>query len=552
MSNRKATAVKFVSETGKLSNISPDIDVTTLLKEAKEAFYKDENVCGVGLGVRRRANVTYHDEMTLIVYVKTKLANDNLESKNIIPKIFQDIPTDIVEAFSEAAPKEALGFSESHQHSDDMANIDWPRLHEQWQQESVAANTVVPFHGKVRKYGDVCVIEDDGTLTKTINGQQVVDYVRAYKMFRQQNSDIYDFVTFFTDTPSGMPPQGGSSWYRFVHNDTQGIGFGPFNQRAAYGSSKLQGIMFLNQGHIPSWRYVMLQEQGHRWGSFARYSETAGGAKKNDHMLGGWGHWTANVDDDKSPMDYDRHDWVEDNSGNFRRVSLDSEERVYCNLDLYLMGLLNWTEVGDFSLLSNLTNIGGNRYSANRKRLNAQNIIWAEGNRVPSVSTSQKLIKNAFVVLTKSFDSVHDLVDKTDDLRLRFEHDYYEATKQLAKVDTTLGQTQVELTPSQVSQLTSGNYTSLHKHIVRKNDLRITGTQFTGTINPGQTQNWFTYNWPTNEVTKWSVRPTTTGGKVTFTEQVERSNNGKLTYWLKVKNVGTRATNFEAKYARMR
>jgi len=269
-------------------------------------------------------------------------------------------------------------------------------------------------------------------------------------------------------------------------------------------------------------------------------------------MLRGWGHWTANFDDDKSLMDYDSHDWVEDSNGNFRKVSLSSEERTYCNLDLYLMGLLDWTEVGDFSLLINLTNISGNLYSATKKRLTAQNIDWAEGSRIPSVSTSQKLFKTAFVVLTKSFDSVHDLVDKTDFLRMRFEEDFYDATKNLAKVDTTLGQTRAELTPSQVNQLTSGNYTSMHKHLVRKDDLRITGTQFTGTINPGQTQNWFTFNWPTNEVTKWSVRPNTTGGRVSFTEEVQRSNNGRLTYWLKIKNVGGIATNFEAKFARMR
>lgn len=552
MASKKATVEKIKSGSEQTTCIPADIDVTKLLEDAKQAFYTDDNVCGVGIGARRRGDVTCHDEVSLIVYVKTKRPEDELDANNIIPKTFQGIATDIVEPFSEAAPKEALGFAESHQHSDDMANIDWPLLHEQWQAEPSGDTTVIPFHGKVRKYGDVCAIEDDGTLVKTVNGQQVIDYVRAYKMFRQQNPDIYDYVTFFTDTPSGMPPQGGSSWYRFVYNDTQGIGFGPYNQRASFGSNKLQGIMFLNQGHIPVWRYVMLQEQAHRWCSFARYSESSGGAKKNDHMLNGWGHWSGDFDDDDSAMDYDQHDWVEDSSGNFRKVSLDSEERGYCNLDLYLMGLLGPTEVGDFSLLSNVTNISGNLYSANKKRLTAQNVIWAEGNRVPSVSTSQKLSKNAFVVLTKSFDSVHDLVNRTDELRLRFEHDFFEATKHLAKVDTTLGQTQIELTPSQVSQLTSGNYTSMHKHIVRTNDLKITGTQFSGSLNPGQTQKWFTYNWSPSEVTKWSVRPTTAKGKVKFTEEVERSNNGKLTYWLTIKNVGSVVTSFEAKYARMR
>ncbi len=438
MPSNKTTAEKIDTQFGKAGCIPAEIDVSKLLEDAKQAFYKDDNVCGVGIGARRRGDVTYHDEVSLVIYVKTKRPKSELDADNLIPDIFQGIATDVVEPFSAAAPKEALDFADSHQHSNDMASVDWPRLHEQWQAESADNLTPIQIQSKVKKYGDVCVIEDDDTLVKTVNGRQVVDYVRAYQMFRQQNPDIYDYVTFFTDTPSGMPPQGGSSWYSFVYNDTEGIGFGPYDQRALYDSDKLQGIMFLNQGHIPDWRYVMLQEQAHRWCAFARYSESVDGAKKNDHMLNGRGHWAANFDDDKSPMDYDEHDWVENHSGNFHKVSLDSEERVYCNLDLYLMGLLGPAEVGNFSLLSNLTNIDGNHYSANKKQLDTQNIIWAEGDRIPDVSNSQKLSKNAFVVLTKSFDSVQDLVDKTDALRLRFEHDFHEATRHLGKVDTTL------------------------------------------------------------------------------------------------------------------
>jgi len=241
MANERMTAEKMEIDAVKTAYIPADIEITELLEYAKKRFYKDDNVCGVGIGARRRGDVTDHDEVALIVYVKTKRPKSELDDNNIIPEIFQGMVTDVVEPFSEASPKEVLGFTESHQNSDDMANVDWPRLHKQWQAESTDESAAIPFHGKVRKYGDVCVIEDDGTLTKTVNGQQVVDYVRAYKMFRQQNPDIYDYVTFFTDTPSGMPAQGGSSWYRFVYNDTQGIGFGPYNQRAAYDRTEKWG-----------------------------------------------------------------------------------------------------------------------------------------------------------------------------------------------------------------------------------------------------------------------------------------------------------------------
>ncbi len=272
-----------------------DADVFQILEHAREAFYKDPNVIGVGIGERRKDEATHHDEIALIVHVKEKVDTDEVTKEFLIPPEFHGIGTDVVAPFGPDKPRDALGFAEGHQHSDDMSFVDWPRLHEQWEAE---ADGEIAWHGRVQNFGDVCVIEDDGTLVKTIGGQQVVDFVRAYKLFRTTHPDIYDFVTFFTDSAHGMPPQGGSSWYRFVHNDTQGIGFGNFNQRPSYESNVLQGIMFLNEGHFGVWRYVMLQEQGHRWGSFARYRDTATGPRKNDHMLGGWGHWTLNFDDD--------------------------------------------------------------------------------------------------------------------------------------------------------------------------------------------------------------------------------------------------------------
>ena len=523
-----------------------EFDIAQLIEEAKSAFYKDSNVIGVGFGHRREGGETHSDEVALIVYVKEKLDEADISSENLIPAEFQGLGTDVVAPFGPDAPQEALGFAESHQNSDDMSFVDWGRLHEQWMTE---AGGEVAWHGKVQAFGDVCVIEDDGTLVKTINGQQVVDYVRAYKMFRTIQPDIYDFMTFFTDSPSGMPPQGGSSWYRFVHNSTQGIGLGNFNYRSSYGSNKLQGIMFLNQGHFPLWRYVMLQEQGHRWGAFARYRDTAASPIKNDHMLSGWGHWSANMDDDWSPMDYDIYDWVEEGNDRFRRNSLTSEQRTFCNLDLYLMGLLGPLEVGDFSLLSNITNISGNLYSANEKRLTTRNIIWAEGARNPSVATSQKLFKTGFAVLTKNLKEAHDLVDEVDRLRVRFEEDFSEATKGLARVDTTIGPLQVELTPSQVRQLTGRGYTTLHRHRVRAGDLRITGTQFTGSLTTGQARTWFTHSWSRTWLVNWSVRPTTAGGRVTWSQRIQRASNGTLTYWITVRNVGSVSTSFEAKYA---
>ncbi len=243
-------------------------------------------------------------------------------------------------------------------------------------------------------------------------------------------------------------------------------------------------------------------------------------------------------------------DW-EATNGNFRRVTHSAEERTYCNLDLYLMGLLGPHEVGDFYLLSEVTRISGNLYSATKKRLTSQNIVWAEGARNPSVATSQKLFKNGFVVLTGDMSKVHDYVDKVDFLRLRFEEDFAEASKNLAQVDTTLGPLQVALTPAQVRQLTSQSHTNLHRHIVRPNDLRITGTQFISTLSPGQTRRWYTHSWPLAWHVDWSVIPTTVAGggpKLWWNVQTERTTTG-ITYWITIRNVSSQPIAFRARYS---
>jgi hypothetical protein len=295
----------------------------------------------------------------------------------------------------------------------------------------------------------------------------------------------------------------------------------------------------------------MLQEQGHRWSSFASYRDSAGGPNLTDHMLGGFAHWAAEFDDDRSPMDYDVYDWVDVGGGQFQRVSLASDQREYCELDLYLMGAIGPDEVGDMNLLSNITNVSGNTFSANKKRLEIDNFLWANGARVPNVAAAQKQFKHGFCLLTKDFGRAHDLADRIDQLRRRFEADFRAATKGLLSVDTTIGPLRREPQPGEITELTGGGYTSLHRHQVTPYDLNVTGVQYTGSIQPGQSQYLFTYNWSPYWHIEWSARPTTAGGKVTSSVEIERGSNGTFTYWITVRNTGSIATGFELHFARL-
>jgi hypothetical protein len=78
--------------------------------------------------------------------------------------------------------------------------------------------------------------------------------------------------------------------------------------------------------------------------------------------------------------------------------------------------------------------------------------------------------------------------------------------------------------------------------------VRNFGTQFTSTLNLGETQNWFTYDWSPNELVIWSVRPTTSGGRISWSVEIERQSNDLLTYWININNVGASTTSIEAKY----
>ena len=534
----------------------PTMDFQEVLNEAREAFYqKDPNhVIGVQLGPRWVKNRVRPDQLSLVVLVQEKLPKSELAPDEILPDEFHGLDVDVVDPFA-VSPAQALDYTSPEQQalSHALGSIDWGRLHELTTQQ---AAPVVAHAVGVQDFGDICVVPDDGTLVKTTaSGEQYVDFVRGYQLFRTRHGDDYDFITFVTDSASGLPPQGGASFWSGIFNNVQGIGLGPFNGRAAWGTARLQGFHFMNQGHFPLWRYVMLQEFGHQFGAFARYRDPVTNATMTDHLLGGvLGHWALNFDDDKSPMDYDVNDWIEQANGQFRRLNLASDERTFCNLDLYLMGLLGPNEVGEFTVLRNPQPVAGSTtdFTATPARLNVQNFIAQEGPRVPGVAAAPKYWRQAFIVLTRDIHRVHDLVDRVDFLRLRWEQDFMEATKWLGRVDTVLDARPGRITPSQLAELTSGGYTNLHRHFVGPADVQVMGQQFVGSLNPGQTVSWFTFNWSPTWFIVWSLRPTTTGGRITWKEDVERAANGTFTYWLSVTNVGSIATNFEAKYARLK
>jgi hypothetical protein len=333
-----------------------------------------------------------------------------------------------------------------------MRAIDPMRVHElAVNLEASPTTTAAPI---VQDFGDICVVENtDGSLQPV---PRVVDWVRAYQLFRTLHGDDYEFVTFFIDGASGLESRdlNGGAFYQSIFNDVKGIGRELSDARPGWDTSRLEGYHVMK--FDGTWRHTMLQEFGHRFAASVRYKDPVTGATMSDHLLEQivpFGHWSKWVnapfglrpdhifDDDKSPMDYGVQDWVEQSNGEFKTVDLNSDERVYCNLDLYLMGLLGPGEVGEFTLLRNVASIpdSSSDFAATPVRLTVQDFIAVEGQRVPNVAVSPKNWRQAFIVLTNDIHKVHEFVETVDALRLRWEQDFREATKGLGRVDTVLG-----------------------------------------------------------------------------------------------------------------
>jgi hypothetical protein len=74
------------------------------------------------------------------------------------------------------------------------------------------------------------------------------------------------------------------------------------------------------------------------------------------------------------------------------------------------------------------------------------------------------------------------------------------------------------------------------------------GTQFTASLNPGQTQTWFTWGWDPNYIVFWAVRPTVSPAQVRLEEVQISYDQFGATYHLTISNTGPWPATFEAKY----
>lgn len=193
-------------------------------------------------------------------------------------------------------------------------------------------------------------------------------------------------------------------------------------------------------GKIPPYDYAMSQighEMGHRWSAFVS-------AKVNGETIElGPVHWAMGLQA-PVPFPYQRPTeasamgggvWQDNFDGTF--TQLDDNYYVpatgYSYLDLYLMGLIAPSEVPDFFMLRNLKYVGRDAnghaiFKADRIKITIQDVIAAEGHRLPDVDHSQRHFNTGMVLVVEHGKAPSQmLIERVNGIRERW-IDYWTTT----------------------------------------------------------------------------------------------------------------------------
>jgi hypothetical protein len=183
-------------------------------------------------------------------------------------------------------------------------------------------------------------------------------------------------------------------------------------------------------GKMPAYNYAMSQighEMGHRWAAFVS-------AKVDGKLIPlGPVHWDRGLQA-RVPFPYQRPVeasamgggvWQDNFDGTY--TQLDDNYYVpatgYSYLDLYLMGLISPKEVPDFFILRNLVRVGTDKnghpiFKADRTKITIDEVIAAEGPRLPDVYHSQRKFNTGMVVIVEhGAKPSKELIERTNAIR---------------------------------------------------------------------------------------------------------------------------------------
>ena len=227
----------------------------------------------------------------------------------------------------------------------------------------------------------------------------------------QRFDDDYDFIIFLLNEPS--IPENLSYYGRLigVSNSIEGIGLNSYNFSSEYGSSgklkaliQMTGLEYLKYGPA-------LHELAHQWANFAlpTHSVSSTGTNLTSFLFGS--HWGFTGGNTKGQLGGFEQSSLVDNGqnsysvGEFGTFANGGNGVPYNDLELYLMGMLPISEVGDFDMFTNITalDIVSSTFSfsaEDRTTFTPESLEELLGQREPSFEDSQKDFKVLAIVLT--------------------------------------------------------------------------------------------------------------------------------------------------------
>jgi hypothetical protein len=203
---------------------------------------------------------------------------------------------------------------------------------------------------------------------------------------------------------------------------------------------------------------VLGQEVGHRWGAFLHFEEA--GSTSAELVGRDRSHWSYYVHSDGSPLEGNR--WVEQPGGGWRLAEVEGLQ--FSPMDLYTMGALAPEEVpptvlirspqpaacpGDQSVPpgynDNCTNAatppasGVTRLTGKERLVTVDEIVAAEGRRLPAFPDAPRRVYLAFVLLDEpGAPATEDEQRTLDGLRRTFTRGFYDGTNRRMRAITTL------------------------------------------------------------------------------------------------------------------
>lgn len=280
--------------------------------------------------------------------------------------------------------------------------------------------------------GNVAVIELSGDYSRNLSGQfNVEPRTEISKEFYRHYSDRYDFIVAFSNFEFSTGDA--KAFYVGVKNDTRGLGMPLYDNGSYFGSrGVLQGFIDMaalsrytldpSDSRFEEVMRVLSHEFLHRWAAQVRFTDVSG--QPSTALLGRDGaHWSFLLDSGGS-VEYGNR-WADNGNGTFTSKP---DRQFFSPLDLYLMGMLKREEVPPFFLIRSpdvsVTRLpeAGVTVAGTRQDISIDQIISAEGARVPDADSAQKQFRIGFVLLTRPGVQPSDLqIQSVNAVRQAFE-----------------------------------------------------------------------------------------------------------------------------------